>query len=236
VVFALYFVLNSATQWSHVPDPRSFYSRGSDIPVRYSHLYASLSKITGGGNRIWNRNILFAAGNLDAASKLAGIACEMSMYGRSNVHFALIGDSDMDIELFRKLNGITEENTDCKANFHDARADFASLMSVERKKLVVRTALRHLRDFMHPQALIMSAEHEDSWFSATITDMAKKLQVPTIELPWDAADSLRWITRLDSGSLSGKLHVCFLQASLSTSPFARKELAYEIWVYLSSMA
>lgn len=162
---------------------------------------------------MWNRNILFTAGNLDAASKLAGIACEMSMYGRSNVHFALIGDSDMDIELFRKLNGITEENTDCKANFHDARADFASLMPVERKKLVVRTALRHLRDFMHPQVLIMSAEHEDSWFSATITDMAKKLQVPTIELPWDAADSLRWITRLDSGSLNGKLHVCFPQAS-----------------------
>ncbi|CUS15791.1 unnamed protein product [Tuber aestivum] len=202
VVFVLYFVLSSATQWSHVPDPRSFYSRGGDVPIQYSHLYASLSKITGGGNRAWNRNVLFAAGNLDAASKLAGIACEMSMYGRSNVHFALIGDNDMDMERFREFNGITEENTDCRAIFHDARADFTELMSVERKKLVVRTALRHLRDFMHPQVLIMSAEHEDGWFSTTLTDTAKKLRVPTIELPWGPADGLRWITRLDSGSLS----------------------------------
>lgn len=155
-----------------------------------------------GGTRSLNRNVLFAAESLEAASKLAGIACEMASFRRSNVHFAFVGRAEMDIELFKKLNGITDEVGGCKVMFHDARAEFANRMTEDRLKIAIRTGLRHLHDFIHPQVVLLS-DHEEEWFIKIARKITKQLQMQTIELPENAANDLRWITRLDSGSVGG---------------------------------
>lgn len=156
-----------------------------------------------GGTRPLNGNVLFAAESLEAASKLAGIACEMANFRRSNVHFAFVGRDDMGIELFKKLNGITNEVGGCNVMFHDARAEFANMMTEDRLKITIRTGLRHLHDFIHPQVVLLSVDHEEKWFIEIARKTTQQLQMQTIELPANAANDLRWITRLDSGSIGG---------------------------------
>lgn len=161
------------------------------------------------GSRPLNRNVLFAAESLEAASKLAGIACEMADSRRSNVHFAFVGRDDIDIELFRELNGIAGGAGGCKAMFHDARADFANRMSEDRLKIAIRIGLRHLHDFIHPQATLFSMDHEEEWFVEAARKTTRQFQMQTIELPENAANDLRWITKLDSGSIGGIYPLCF---------------------------
>lgn len=156
-----------------------------------------------GGTRSLNRNVLFAAESLEAASKLAGIACEMANFRKNNVHFAFVGRAEMDIELFKELNGITHEVGGCKVIFHDARAEFANRMTEDRLKIAIRTGFRHLHNFIHPQMVLLSVDHEEEWFIEIAQKITKQLQMQTIELPENAANDLRWITRLDSGSVGG---------------------------------
>lgn len=203
IISLFYFTLNSTTvSWSHIPNPAGLYRPKEVIPIKFPALFNSPSHIKG-GTRSLNRNVLFVAESLEAASKLAGIACEMASFGRSDVHFAFVGRAEMDIELFKELNGIANEVGACKVIFHDARAEFANKMTENRLKIATRTGLRHLRDFIHPQAVLLSVDYEEEWFIGIARKTTQQLQMKTIELPENAANDLRWITRLDSGSVGG---------------------------------
>ena len=69
----------------------------------------------------------------------------------------------------------------------------------------VNAALGHIQSFMHPQAFITDdLNHEEAFFVKGIRSKALEIGKSIIELPLDAANKLRWMTRLDSGSLSGK--------------------------------
>lgn len=119
------------------------------------------------------------------------------------MHFAFVGRDDIDIELFKELNGITGGAGGCKVIFHNARAEFAKRMSEDRLKIAIRTGLRHLHDFIHPQVTLLSVDHEEEWFIETARKTARQLEMQILELPDNATNDLRWITRLDSGAIGG---------------------------------
>lgn len=213
IIFLIYLVLNSVTSWSHIPNPAGLHRPKEVIPIKFTALFNSLPH-TKGGTRSLNRNVLFAAESLEAASKLAGIACEMADFRKSNVHFAFVGRDYMDIELFKELNGITNEVGGCKVMFHDARAESANRMTEDRLKIATKTGLRHLHEFIHPQIMLLSVDHEEEWFIETARQTTQQLQMQTIELPDNAANDLRWITRLDSGSIGGT-YISYVNATSS---------------------
>jgi hypothetical protein len=68
-------------------------------------------------------------------------------------------------------------------------------------------ALGHIDNYMHPQAVIIDISgKEDLFFLKASRERASLLGKTLIELPDDAEQSLRWITRLDSSSLKCKSH------------------------------
>lgn len=69
----------------------------------------------------------------------------------------------------------------------------------------VTAAIGHIHKFVLPQAILIdSAEREDSFFVKSIKSKATELETSLIELPPAATENMRWITRLDCGSLAGK--------------------------------
>ncbi|KAL8731617.1 MAG: hypothetical protein Q9166_003305 [cf. Caloplaca sp. 2 TL-2023] len=87
-----------------------------DGPIRFYNLAVSLHAIA----RLWgqlesNKNVLFAASNVHSASELIPIACEMANWDRNDVHFALMGRDDLEIEEIKLVNGVDEE---CKVHWH----------------------------------------------------------------------------------------------------------------------
>jgi hypothetical protein len=180
------------------------------IPIRFPHLYLTLSRVVGsGGSRKWNRNVIFVAGNLTAASKLAGIACDMAEYRRSNVHLALMGFDTLGVDEFRRLNGLPEdeEAEGCRIFLHDARPASAERLPLERRKVAVKSAFRHINEFMHPQAVLVDFSNEEKWFLEIAKEKTGQMDTTLVELGRNAVDDLKWITRLDSGSLHGSLHL-----------------------------
>ena len=86
-------------------------------PIRYYRFSASLHSVIGiAGHGGANRNVLFAASSLKSASEIIPLACEMAQWKRNNVHFALMGRDDLDIEEIKELNGISDEY--CKIYWH----------------------------------------------------------------------------------------------------------------------
>lgn len=70
-------------------------------------------------------------------------------------------------------------------------------------ELSVRAAMGHLRNHIHPQAVIVdSATLESKYFVDNTRLQSKNLDFTLIELPKRSDESLRWLTRLDSASLS----------------------------------
>jgi hypothetical protein len=64
-------------------------------------------------------------------------------------------------------------------------------------------ALGHINNFMHPQAIIIdNSGVEDEFFLEAFRDSAPALGKTLIELPANAEQNLRWMTRLDGASLS----------------------------------
>ncbi|KAL8696306.1 MAG: hypothetical protein Q9224_002864, partial [Gallowayella concinna] len=172
-----------------------------DGPIRFYKLAISLHAIA----RLWgqlddNRNVLFAASNLHSASELIPIACEMGHWDRNDVHFALMGRDDLDMDEIKLLNGADEE---CKINWHDARPDFSPWSSDFRMEVSVAAALGHIQAFMHPQVVITDDQsREDAFFTKAIRTKANELGKSVVELPPDASETMMWIARLDSGSLA----------------------------------
>ena len=70
----------------------------------------------------------------------------------------------------------------------------------------VTAGLGHIERFMHPQVILIDdSAMEESYFTKGMRSSALASSKCIIELPTNAAEDLLWVTRLDTGSLSGKL-------------------------------
>lgn len=73
-------------------------------------------------------------------------------------------------------------------------------------KVSVTASMEHLQNFVHPQIIIIDdPAREDVFFIEALRSKVMDLGKAMIELPKNAAETMMWMTRLDSGSLSGKL-------------------------------
>ncbi|KAL8850026.1 MAG: hypothetical protein Q9221_005043 [Calogaya cf. arnoldii] len=166
-----------------------------DGPIRFYKLAASLYAISRlRGQLPLNKNVLFAASDLRSASELIPIACEMAAWDNNDVHFAVMGRDDLELDEIQIINGIDEDY---------ARPDFSPWSSDFRMEVSVAAALGHVGTFMHPQVVITDdPSREDVFFTRAIRAKASELGKSVIELPKDAAEKMMWIARLDSGSLA----------------------------------
>ena len=199
--------------------PPEAFDHYHDGPIKFWRLAASLHAVAKlGGQRDHNQNVLFAAASLKSVSELLPLACEMARWDRNDVHLALMGRDDLDIEQVQSINGLAEE--DCNVHWHDARPDFSIWSTDFRMESSVAASLEHIQTFIHPQVvLIDDPKREDSYLSKAIREKALDLSKPLIELPSNAMESLLWITRLDSSSLAAwsKVHVDILVQAHSGS-------------------
>jgi hypothetical protein len=184
------------------PPPRSDSSvderRYYEGPIKYYHLASSFG--SGLGPVHDNRNVLFVVSNLKSAASLLPLACDMSKQNKNRVHLMLTGRDTMAIGDIQKINGVTE--ADCSVKWHDGRPDFSLYSTDYRMEVSVRASLGHINSVMRPRVvLIDSPEREDSFFSKAINDKTRELGLPLIELPINAAEQLRWISKLDGSSL-----------------------------------
>lgn len=70
----------------------------------------------------------------------------------------------------------------------------------------VAAGLSHIQTYIEPQAIITGhASREDDFFIKGVRAKALETGKSLIELPLDATENLMWLTRLDSGSLAGKM-------------------------------
>ncbi|CAN8102940.1 unnamed protein product [Discula destructiva] len=183
------------------PSQGALVARDYDGPVRFLELAETLHAITDTkGTAPVNKNVLFMASTLKSASKMLPIACEMGRELRSYVHFALVSRDEIPIKQLRDINGIGD---DCQMIYHDARPEFSSMSTDERFEKAVGRSLYHINNYMHPQAVIVDSEAEESLFLKAIRAQAAKisLSAPVIELPAGAEERLSWLTKLDAASL-----------------------------------
>ncbi|KAL9102963.1 MAG: hypothetical protein Q9163_001950 [Psora crenata] len=181
------------------PEAEEHYHNG---PIKFYKLASSLhSAAKLGGQKEVNKNVMFAAASLRSASELITLACEMSRWERSDVHFAVMGREDMEVEEIQKLNGASRE--DCNVHWHDARPDYSRWSSDFRMEASVAASLGHIQEFIHPQVIIVDQpSREDKYFITAVRGRAMDLLKPVIELPLDATENLMWMARLDSASLA----------------------------------
>lgn len=170
--------------------------------VRFYKLAQSLHKVgTTMGNMLQNRNVLFVASTPKSAANLIPMACEMAKIDRNYPHFAIFGRSPLSMDEILEINGV--DMNECKVYWHDARGDYAEFSSEARAESATRGAMKHIRDFVHPQAIIMDdSKKEDDFFSKAMKRKAKETGTALIEIPSGKYEEFLWMTRLDAGSLS----------------------------------
>ena len=94
-----------------------------DGPIQFYKLASSLHAAARlGGQHEVNKNVLFAAANMKSASEIIPLACEMARWERNDVHFAIMGRDDMEIQEIKNLNGAVD---DCKIYWHGKQRDSA---------------------------------------------------------------------------------------------------------------
>ena len=72
----------------------------------------------------------------------------------------------------------------------------------------VTASLQHIHSFVHPQVIVVDdPAREDDFFVTAIRSKAMDIGRGIIELPSNAIESMMWLTRLDSGSLAGTIHL-----------------------------
>ncbi|KAF1992871.1 hypothetical protein P154DRAFT_451657 [Amniculicola lignicola CBS 123094] len=169
--------------------------------IRFYRLAVSLHGASHtGGYRPINRNVLFAISNLQSASTLLPMACEMSKWNRNWVHVAFMGREDIPLDDLLQINGIDKER--CPAIWHDARPDFTEYSSEIRAESSVMAALGHIHEFLHPQvAIVDDSSREEGFHVQGMRRKTRALDMPIIEVPKDRLENFMWITRLDAGSL-----------------------------------
>lgn len=147
-----------------------------------------------------NRNVLFAAASLKSVANLVPLACEMAKNDKSFAHFAVFGRSSLSIEEIQELNGIDKS---CTVYWHDARGDYAEYSSDARVESAVRGAMKHIQEYIHPQAMIMDdSSKEEAYFTKAMRAKARDMDKALIEIPRGKYEEFLWITKLDSGSLA----------------------------------
>ncbi|KAK6499758.1 hypothetical protein TWF481_010114 [Arthrobotrys musiformis] len=167
-------------------------------PIRFLGLYETLAKVQSFNTKLRNRHVVFVAANMNTASILAGVACEMSATRKNVVHLALVGRNELSIEFFRKANGMDSDG--CGVIIHDGRPDYASVSTDERMGLSLRSALKYIREYISPTVFISDMDREDLWFQKAIVQKAKELSITHIKLPHDAS-TIPWFRKLDAVSL-----------------------------------
>ncbi|KAF3924015.1 hypothetical protein ABW21_db0205030 [Orbilia brochopaga] len=170
-----------------------------DGPIRFVHLYETLSRVQQFHFRLRNPHVVFIAANMNTASILAGLACEMSAAKRNVVHLVLAGRNEISVEFFKKANGMAH-NDACSVIIHDARPDKAGISTDTRMALAVRSAVRYIKDYVGPTVLVTDSDREDAWFRAAITQKAEELQIAHVTLPHDVS-TIPWLPKLDAMSL-----------------------------------
>ena len=169
-----------------------------DGPVKFYNLAPTLD--FGRSSAQNNRNVLFAASSLKSASNILSWACDMSRRNRNQVHLAMLGRDDMTIDMIKKVNGVNE--TDCAIQWHDGRPDYAPYSTHHRIDASVRASFEHIARYMRPHVVFTDdSAQEDNFFHKAVRDKARQFGIPVIELPRGAAETLQWITRLDSASI-----------------------------------
>ena len=171
-------------------------------PIRFYRLAKSLHGIAKTmGSRPQNRNVLFAASSLKSVANLIPMACEMGKWDRNYVHLAITGRSPVPLEDILAINGVDTES--CNVFFHDARGDYCEFSTDERARYSVAGAMKHIQDFMHPQAVIMDDEElEEEFFVKAMKNKMRDQRKTLIEIPAGRYEDFLWMTRLDSGSLA----------------------------------
>ncbi len=113
----------------------------------------------------------------------------------------------------------------------DARPDYSRWSSDLRMELSVAAAMGHIQTFIEPQVIITNhGSREDGFFIKSIRAKASEIGKSLIELPLDATENLMWLTRLDSGSLAGKMaHSCSL--SILTSFLAWQTVYVDLVIH-----
>ena len=92
-----------------------------DGPIKFYKLASSLHSVARlGGQKEFNKNVLFAASNLKSASEIIPLACEMARWDRNDVHFAIMGRDDLEIQEIKSLNGAVD---DCDVHWHGKKCD-----------------------------------------------------------------------------------------------------------------
>ncbi|KAF7193270.1 hypothetical protein HII31_05364 [Pseudocercospora fuligena] len=169
--------------------------------VRFYRLGATLQKISRTmGTYPQNRNVLFVASSLKSLANLIPMACEMARLDRNYVHIAVFGRSPLSLEELMEMNGVTYES--CTAYWHDARGDYAEFSSDARAESAVRGAIKHIQDYMHPQAIIMDdSKREEAYFTRAMRFKADALDKPLIEIPSGKYENWLWMTKLSAASL-----------------------------------
>jgi hypothetical protein len=173
-----------------------------DGPIKFYRLAASLHSITRTmGQHNTNRNVLFAASSLKSVANLLPMACDMAKWDRNYVHLALLGRDSLSLDEILEINGVSGK--DCAVMFHDGRGDYSEYSTDRRLEVSVSGAMRHINEFMHPQAIITDDSLvEDAPFTRAMRVKGKEHHHPVIEIPDGAYEDFLWMTRLDAGSLS----------------------------------
>lgn len=110
------------------PIPSEAEEHYHDGPIKFYKLASSLYSVTRlGGQQGSNKNVLFAASSLKSASEIIPLACEMARWERNDVHFAVMGRDDMEMEEIKSLNGAVE---DCNVHWHGKERHFSRSISL----------------------------------------------------------------------------------------------------------
>lgn len=171
-------------------------------PIKFYRLGSSLRSIARTmGTRLQNRNVMFAVSSLRSAANLMPMACEMAKWDRNYVHMVFMGRDSHAIDDILEINGVNRD--DCTVYFHDARCDHSEQSTDIRVESAIAGAMKHINDYMHPQAIIMDdSTIEDEIFTRVMRKRSQDLGRPLIEIPAGSYEQFMWVTRLDSGSLA----------------------------------
>ncbi|UKZ73913.1 hypothetical protein TrVFT333_001567 [Trichoderma virens FT-333] len=169
-------------------------------PLKLPNLGPSLQAvITDTSGRLpKNRNVLFAAANLQSAALLLPMACQMATERQNYVHFVLMSRSDVPMKELLAINGIDKG---CPLIVHATEA---------RMSLSVARALYYINLYMHPQAIIIdSTATEEHYFLSGIRDEVRGMESTLIELPERPGTRFSWLSKLDASALAAWNDVSF---------------------------
>ncbi len=112
-----------------------------DGPIKFYKLAASLHAVAKlGGQKENNKNVLFAASNLKSVSELLPLACEMARFERNDVHIAIMGRGEIEIQEIRAINGISD---DCTVHWH-GKYNSPTILTVSSSSVYYRCTSRLL--------------------------------------------------------------------------------------------